>query len=77
MLGKQPVKLFLQGEVTPRGFQSGGHEQWAIKVSITTLLPGMKLGPIFKGWPIAAPTESTQDHGVIPPRERPARHVQV
>jgi hypothetical protein len=46
-LGKLPVNIFLQGQYTPCGFQSGGHEEWGIKLSITPLLARMKLGPLF------------------------------
>ena len=47
--GKQPVNIFLQGQYTPREFQSGGREEWGTKLSITPLLAGMKLGPLFGG----------------------------
>jgi hypothetical protein len=46
-LSKQPINIFLQAEYTPRGFQSSPGEEWGIKLSITPLMPGLKIGPIF------------------------------
>jgi len=47
IVGKQPINVFLQGEYIPSEFQLGGGEEWGIKISITPLLPGLKIGPFF------------------------------
>lgn len=42
--GKQPINIFVQPELTPRGFSSVPTSKYGFKLSITFLLPGAKFG---------------------------------
>jgi len=45
-IGEQPFDIFVQGEYTPRGFQSLAGEEWAVMLNIGAMLPTFKLGPL-------------------------------
>lgn len=45
-IGGHPFDVFVQGEYTPRGFQSIPGEEWAVMLNIGTILPDFKLGPL-------------------------------
>lgn len=48
-IGGHPFDIFIQGEFTPRGFQSLPGEEWGILFNIGTMLPDFKFGPLCGG----------------------------
>ncbi len=47
-IGDQPINIFLQGFYTPDELRKGPAAEWGIKLSVSLLLPNMKLDdPIF------------------------------
>jgi hypothetical protein len=44
-IGERSFDIFLQGEYTPRGFQSQPGEEWGLMVNVGTMLPNFKFGP--------------------------------
>jgi hypothetical protein len=47
-IGNQPINLFLQGFYTPDGLREGPAAEWGVKLSMSLLMPTLKLNdPLF------------------------------